>query len=406
MALDVAPAADWRRWLECALSPMGMEEFFQDYLERQPLHLDRRGATHYAGLFSLAEMEALLFRGGAMLSARNMMVVRTPPADTAVNRHATEKLPVPDGAGESLPAWLRSVYAEGWSIMLMRVEQHSEAVARLAQAARLMFNAEASVNAYLSPPRAQGFSAHYDSHDTFILQVHGEKRWRLHGQWAHLPSAQGVGEDAAAMAQPRGRELPLRQGDLLYLPRGHAHEAASGAGASLHLTLGLYSRSWAEVFAALAAELGREHAALRARVPWPPEGGAVDAEQLEAALRGFRDALAGPQRLRDLLDAQRRRLLETSAPQLPLLAPPPLPALEDGTRLRRAVPCQVSADGERLRLSWPGGAFAAPARLGAALRFVAADCAGFAAAGLPGLDADSRRVLLTRLLQEGVLRPA
>ena len=36
------------------------------------------------------------------------------------------------------------------------------------------------VNAYLTPPGNQGFATHYDTHDVFVLQVDGRKRWRIH----------------------------------------------------------------------------------------------------------------------------------------------------------------------------------------------------------------------------------
>ena len=38
----------------------------------------------------------------------------------------------------------------------------------------------AQVNAYVTPPSSQGFSPHYDTHDVFVLQVSGEKRWVIH----------------------------------------------------------------------------------------------------------------------------------------------------------------------------------------------------------------------------------
>ena len=32
----------------------------------------------------------------------------------------------------------------------------------------------------MTPPQNQGFSAHYDTHDVFVLQVAGSKRWVVH----------------------------------------------------------------------------------------------------------------------------------------------------------------------------------------------------------------------------------
>ena len=36
------------------------------------------------------------------------------------------------------------------------------------------------INAYITPPENQGFAAHYDTHDVFVLQVAGSKRWTIH----------------------------------------------------------------------------------------------------------------------------------------------------------------------------------------------------------------------------------
>lgn len=47
---------------------------------------------------------------------------------------------------------------------------------RLAQTLRT----RAQTNAYLTPPSNQGFTAHTDSQDVFILQLEGAKRWRVY----------------------------------------------------------------------------------------------------------------------------------------------------------------------------------------------------------------------------------
>ena len=42
-------------------------------------------------------------------------------------------------------------------------------------------------------------------------------------------------------------EVTLSPGDLMYLPRGYPHDAASADGASLHLTIGMLPITWASV---------------------------------------------------------------------------------------------------------------------------------------------------------------
>ena len=42
-------------------------------------------------------------------------------------------------------------------------------------------------NAYATPAGAQGFAVHHDTHDVFVLQVAGEKRWLVYEPALELP---------------------------------------------------------------------------------------------------------------------------------------------------------------------------------------------------------------------------
>ena len=80
------------------------------------------------------------------------------------------------------------------------------------------------VNAYVTPPQSRGFSDHYDVHDVFVLQIEGEKRWRIHAPVhpAPLRTQPWTGRRAdveaggADRAGARGGPAP---GDCLYLAR-------------------------------------------------------------------------------------------------------------------------------------------------------------------------------------------
>ena len=52
-------------------------------------------------------------------------------------------------------------------------------------------------NAYVTPPQSQGFDDHYDVHDVFVLQVEGEKRWRIHAPVHERRCATSPGPTAA-----------------------------------------------------------------------------------------------------------------------------------------------------------------------------------------------------------------
>ena len=79
--------------------------------------------------------------------------------------------------------------------------------------------------------------------DVFILQLDGRKEWRLydvpvkHPFMGHKVGRVPQGEPPAQAGRPR-MTLTLEPGDMLYMPRGLVHEAATtDAAPSLHLTI-------------------------------------------------------------------------------------------------------------------------------------------------------------------------
>src|SRR6266581_2586433 len=86
------------------------------------------------------------------------------------------------------------------------------------------------INAYVTPPQNQGFAAHYDVHDVFVLQVAGRKRWTIHPAVVEAPLDNQPWEQfraqvAARAAEPSLIDIVLAPGDALYLPRGTIHAA-------------------------------------------------------------------------------------------------------------------------------------------------------------------------------------
>ena len=104
-------------------------------------------------------------------------------------------------------------------------------------------------NIYLTPPGSQGFRAHWDTHDVFVLQVCGSKRWHLYegGPDSPLPHQKFDPDQHAPGAHQD--EFTLNSGDTLYIPRGQMHAAETTDEISLHITLGLIAYSWADLLA-------------------------------------------------------------------------------------------------------------------------------------------------------------
>ena len=101
------------------------------------------------------------------------------------------------------------------------------------------------INAYITPPENQGFAAHYDTHDVFVLQIAGSKKWTIHAPVIDDPLPSQTWEQRKAQVAARASEDPLidtvlRPGDALYLPRGFLHSAVAQGEVSIHLTVGVH----------------------------------------------------------------------------------------------------------------------------------------------------------------------
>ena len=134
--------------------------------------------------------------------------------------------------------------------------------------AGIVFSAHVQTNLYLTPPNAQGFKTHYDNHDVFVLQMEGEKSWRLYEKPIDTPfrgEAFHCGVHKAAQLQ---QEFVLKAGDCAYVPRGLMHDAlTSGDAPSLHITVGLITRTWADLMLEAVSEVALRTPELRRSLP-------------------------------------------------------------------------------------------------------------------------------------------
>lgn len=146
-------------------------------------------------------------------------------------------------------------------------------------------------NAYLSPPDAEGFDLHYDTHDVFVLQVEGTKQWSVHAPADELPHRRRSTSPCPAF----GDEVwagELTPGDCLYLPRGFGHRARTSDQASLHLTIGVLAFTWRHVLRLLADLLPEDDVELRRALPVGALGDRAGGGGLDQAWDEFRARLA------------------------------------------------------------------------------------------------------------------
>jgi len=166
------------------------------------------------------------------------------------------------------PAKVARLFADGATVIFEALHDRHEPLGRLCGALTAHSGARTQTNIYLTPPRAQGFKPHWDTHDVFVLQVEGSKRWRLYdgGRLAPLKSERfdpAIHEPGLVLA-----EFTLSAGDALYVPRGIMHAAESLDDTSLHITLGMIAYTWAEFATHCFAELVERSPPWRENLPY------------------------------------------------------------------------------------------------------------------------------------------
>jgi hypothetical protein len=313
------------------------------------------------------------------------------------------------------PDRVARLLADGCTVVFQGLHRAWPAVVDLAGALTGELGHPVQVNAYLTPPTARGFAAHYDTHDVFVVQTAGDKRWQVHRPVVESPAADDEWtrhkeEVASAAAEPPTLDHVLSPGDVLYLPRGWVHAAQAQDAMSLHLTIGVHPYTRRHVAQAVVAEVMAAHArALEQSLPLGVD--VADAHDVSAALEHLRTLLADAVGAVDpaavAARLERRRADDTRpAPVRPV-------AQADAVDRAAAVPVRARP-GSRLRvedsvesvtLVVDARRLVLPAGHAAAVKAVVAGDV-VRADDLPGLDHAAARELVATLLREAAVVPA
>ena len=383
--------------LEWLIAPLDRASFERRHYEQRLCIIGRGAPNYYDNILTAEDLDRVLC---ANLSHREVDLVRE--GQPAPRFNYTTKYGWVD------PLAVRSEFADGATLIFQQLHLRIPSLARLCVSLGSIFSSRIQTNVYLTPANGlAGFRPHWDTHDVFVLQIMGTKRWSIHGTETTLPlrGQECVADDAARV--PVSEELVLTPGDALYIPRGLIHAARTGDEASLHITLGVTAVTWADFLLEGVAAAALNSRALRRNLPIGFAGQSVSATEREriyreqvAVLLSNLDRARLWKHFEDEVAAANRPLLENMLSEC-LRAD----ALEPETLLRRKAGVVVTIEGgdEHCVLAYGDREMRLPARVGPAVEFVVgAD--RFAARHLPDcLDMEGKLLLARKLLKEGVL---
>ena len=361
--------------------------FVAEHWGRAPLYRPGADATGFADLFSLGDVDHILSSTTPCWPAFRLVKdgrQLDPRSYTRSGRVGGQ--PVDDLAD---PRRVYELFHGGATIVLQSLHRFWPPLARFGRDLELTLTHPVQVNAYITPPASQGLGVHHDTHDVFVLQVYGRKRWDVHD-----PDGRATERLLAAELAPGDASHPAAvpaRG-----PHGRDRLGPPDRGGGPH-HLGEVARR--AVTSAVEGALSGEPL---------PAGYAADPAALTA---GVAEQLAEVRRRLDKLDPA--AIAEAAADRFWSSQPPPLAgqlqellALEeigDDTVVRRrpGAVCRLRRREDRLEVLLGDRALRMPARLAPVMRVIVAserlavgDLAGY-------LDPPSRLVLVRRLVRRG-----
>jgi hypothetical protein len=240
----------------------------------------------------------------------------------------------------------------------------------------------------------------------FVLQVSGSKRWTLYDTGIVLPLRGQAFDPGKHAAGPPTREFTLRAGDLLYCPRGLFHSARSTDEASLHITLGLIGKTWADVMIEAVSAACLASPAFRSNLPIGFANEDFDATAASATFRALVDTFAREAQLAPILVRMSEDFVTSRRPALQGCLQEELksePGMESKVVPRRDLVYLLREGKDGLVVVFGATEITLPAFARDALRFALAG-PPFVVRDLPGeLDDAGKVVLVRRLLREGLL---
>lgn len=385
------PPLDW------LLQPVASDVFFDEYWERRPLALRRDTPGYHDALLSLDEIDRVL----TTLDLRYPNVVlKNAARDVAAQEYTID--------GETLDVGrLYQLFAAGSTVTLAYMDTVIPSLRSLCRGLESAFCHPFQANVYLTPAGSQGARVHYDTHDVFVLQVAGSKRWMTYGAPMELPLKNQDFDPAMHAIGAPELEFELSAGDAVYIPRGHLHEARATNTVSLHITLGVLAYTWTDFLMESVADVCLNDAAFRKALPpgFARDGG-LDRQTIEI-FDGLLQRLSERVSPEKVLDRFVDEFLASSPPllrgQMAQLA-----ALEQiGTDTKLAVRphliARVQVEQNSVSVRHFGRKITFPSHVAPAVRFALSQ-KPFAVRDLPGdLDDSGKLTLARRLVREGLL---
>lgn len=224
------------------MAPLGAQRFIDEYLGKAPLHLEGP-PEKWAAIMNWDVLNRLLGASTIWAHASLPLVLDKEPIPASAYCS-----PAPGRDGGTVlrpdPAKVKEFLRRGATLVANDIDQLTPELRAFCRAMEEALGGKVQANLYLSSKRRQGFAVHFDTHDVFAVHCMGEKTWMVFEGRAEDPIAHPMFKNLPPQHHERAKgklwkEVRLKPGDLLYLPRGQYHYALAEDGACCHIAFGV-----------------------------------------------------------------------------------------------------------------------------------------------------------------------
>jgi ribosomal protein L16 Arg81 hydroxylase len=231
--------------LASLLHPISVDTFLSTYWEKNWLLVQRGDEGYYEGLLTNQNLEDYISSSDARYPA--IMLAKDgvffPPQAYCDD----VKMGQVTFSGVPNLKKLSAEYGKGATIALTSLDRTWRPLGDLCMRLEGELDHGVKTNVYITAGQTAGFPPHYDTHDILVLQIAGNKLWRIYEPTIKLPDVSQPCEPKSFSPGPRLTEIELHAGDLLYLPRGYGHAATTSKSHSAHVSVGIHVYTWAAV---------------------------------------------------------------------------------------------------------------------------------------------------------------
>ncbi|MQQ99580.1 cupin domain-containing protein [Glaciimonas soli] len=187
------------------LGGLSPAQFLRDYWHKKPLLIRQA----FPGFTAPLSPEAL-FEMAAREDVESRLIT-----------HVKKEWQVTHGQDIKLP----TLSQKEWTLLVQGVNLHDDATDALLRQFRFIPDARLDDLMISFATDGGGVGPHFDSYDVFLLQAHGQRRWKI-GAGQDLTLVKGSALKILKNFTP-DEEFVLEPGDMLYLPPQYAHDGVA-----------------------------------------------------------------------------------------------------------------------------------------------------------------------------------